>query len=180
MFATIIPLGARFGFAEPAAAEALRWNIGQVGLNIENRRVVEHVDTPHGEHRAFSLQQLDDGQADRIWASRRPCREDPMRAIVAGGCSDEGDFFGAVKRPDDNQVRKPLDIGEAGFQFGSDLERALGLVVRAETLRDLLGVAERAADVADGAHGEDVGAAHGFYASARGTIANQEGGVWKR
>ena len=63
----------------------------------------------------------------------------------------------AVEHPDDEEVREALDVLEPRLELRPQLERALGVVLRAGALRDLGLVAVRAEDAADRPHLDDHG-----------------------
>ena len=51
---------ARFGLREPAAAQCLLANAGQVRLDVEDGRTVEHVDAAHVQSKTFATQEFYD------------------------------------------------------------------------------------------------------------------------
>ena len=106
---------------------------------------------------AFAGDQLDHGESDRIRPERRTCREDAVRTVIAGRRSRETDSFGAVEDPDHIQVREAFDVQKARLEFRQNFERSFGLVLRAESSRNVLSTLVRASYISDGLHGEHKG-----------------------
>src|SRR5207253_5159508 len=95
----------------------------------------------------------DGGQANRVRTSRRSGRKHTMRSIVGGRCTDQFgpmqfvslsmqfgsvqfELRGAIKLPDDDEMREALDVGEPRLKLGQDLEHSIGLVFSAKSLGD--------------------------------------------
>ena len=74
-----------FGVRNPAAPKRLGSDTRQVGLDVQDRRAVEHVDAARRGARAVASQQLDDRQADRVGAPRRARGEDAVRDSSSSG-----------------------------------------------------------------------------------------------
>ncbi len=55
--------------------------------------------------------------------------------------------FGAIEFPDDYEVRVALDIAETKLKFWAYLERFFRLMLRAQSLRNLLSAGVRASDI---------------------------------
>lgn len=60
----------RFGLSEPSTPQLLSRNAGEVWLDVENRRSVEHVDPAHVQLKTISPPQLDHSQRNRIRTPR--------------------------------------------------------------------------------------------------------------
>src|SRR5437773_1987139 len=59
-------LSSRFSFGEPAPAQFLFGDAREIGLDIENRRAVEHVNAAHMQIGAVAPKQFNCGKSDRI------------------------------------------------------------------------------------------------------------------
>ena len=75
-------------FIEPAAPELLRRNAGQIRLDVEDRRPVQHVHPGDEQLRPVPSQERHDGEPDRVRAARNTelsALDVPfMRAIETG------------------------------------------------------------------------------------------------
>src|SRR5208283_1661133 len=89
---------------------------------------------------ALAATQLDDCQANRVRTSRRSGRKHTMRPIVGGRCTVQFEPMGAIKLPDDDEMRETLDVGEPRLKIGQDLEHTICLVFSAKTLGNLASV----------------------------------------
>src|SRR6266851_7829345 len=85
--ATSSPLSC-LSFGQPPTAQIFGRDAGQVGLNIENRCPIEHIDAANMQLDAVAATQLDGGQADRVRTSRRSGGKHTMRPIVGGRCTE--------------------------------------------------------------------------------------------
>jgi NTE family protein len=147
-------LFAGFGLGEPAAAEFCFGDTGKIRLEIEDRSAVEHVDAADVEIGAVATKQFNGGESDRIRAERRAGGEDSVRTVVGGRIGDKVETLGAIKFPDDDEVREAFDVGEAGGEFREDFEDAVGGVLGAEAFWYVGRLFVGAGDEADGARGE--------------------------
>src|ERR1700731_2652083 len=91
---------------------------------------------------AFAAKQFDGSQANRVRASRRSGREHPMLPIVGRRRSQQigpPQFLpgGAIKLPNDKEVRKALDIRKPRLKLGQYFEHAVGVVSNAKTFGNL-------------------------------------------
>src|SRR5258708_3527556 len=62
----------------------------------------------------------------------------------------EFDLSRAVEFPDDDEMRKSLDVSQYQLEFGQDLERTLFRMLRAQSFRNLPSVFERTAHKSNG------------------------------
>ena len=126
---------------------------GQVRLDVQDRSAVQHVHAPHAQAPALAREKLHDGEADRVRPPGRAGREDAVRRLqVQRHPRDELVALGPVEHPQDEQVRKALDVLEARLELRPQLEGALGTVLGAGAFRYVGLVAVGAADEADGGH----------------------------
>jgi hypothetical protein len=102
-----------------------RRNIREVGLDIENRSAIEHIDSADVKAGALAAEQFDDRQAYRIRALGRAGCEYTVGPVIARWHANQLESFGTIKGPDHEQVRKAFDIREAKFEFRIDFENAL-------------------------------------------------------
>jgi len=147
-------LFAGFGFGEPTATELIGGNAGHVGLDVEDRSAIEHVDAVNVELRTVAAEEFDDSEGNRVWTPGRARGEDAVGTIVGWRRAEEFVAFGAVESPDDEEMRKAFDVGEAGFVLGKDFEDALFVMLDAEAFGYGLGVRVWAANVTDGSGSE--------------------------
>ena len=98
----------------------------------------------------FTAEEFDDGESDGIGTARRAGREDPVGAVVDGRSAEQFVIFGAIEDPENEQVRKAFDVGEAECEFRQDFEDAFGIVLGARAFGDLLGVVVWTLNVSDG------------------------------
>jgi hypothetical protein len=130
-----------FRLGQPTSAQLVLWDAGQIRLEIEKGRAVEHVNSADVQGAAVTTQKFDDGESDRVGTTRRARREDAMRTIVGRWGAQQLEpvlDIQTIKDPKHNQVRESLDVGEAEFKLRQDLKNALGIVLRAQTFWDLL------------------------------------------
>src|SRR5206468_2735433 len=125
-------------------------NTGEVWLDIENGRAVEHVDAAYVQVGAIAAQQLDRGQSNWIGTQRRSGRKHAVSPIVGRRRCCKFEALAAVELPYDDQMREALDVGEPGFELRQDFEYAVGVVFRAESFGNFAGVFVRTADESDG------------------------------
>src|SRR5579871_2014711 len=135
-----------FGLCQPAAPQLLRGNAAQIGLNVQDRRAIQHVDSANVQVAALAAEQLKDSQANRIRPPRRPCREDPVRPVIRGRRTGQLEAAGAVELPEHEQMREALDISKPWLIFRKDLEHTLGCMLRTQSLGNCAGFVVRAAD----------------------------------
>ena len=64
----------RFGFGEPSSAEGFCGDAGEIGLDVEDGGLVEHVDASDVELGVFAAEEFEDGEADGVGAAGR-CRD---------------------------------------------------------------------------------------------------------
>lgn len=88
-------------------------------------------------------------EANGIWTPRRSRREDAMGSVITRGRAQQFETLRAVKNPDDEEMREALDIGESSLEFRRYFERPFSLVLRTQTLRNLLSGLVRASYVTD-------------------------------
>ena len=83
-----------------------------VGLEVEHRRAVQHVETANVENAALAPQKLDDGERQRVRAAGRTGGEDSVRPVVRGRRTHPGAWESAraVEDPEHVEVREPLDV----------------------------------------------------------------------
>src|SRR6185437_14128928 len=135
----------RFRFRQPAAAQALHRDAGEIGLDIQDGGSVEHVQATDVQEGTLTAQELDHSEADGIWASRRAGGEYSMWPVVNGWGAEQFETLRAVKFPNNEKMGKSFDVGESRFQFGKDFQQALRVVLCAKPLRNLLGIFVRTA-----------------------------------
>jgi hypothetical protein len=139
----------RFGFRHPAAAQVLLGDAGQIRLDVEDRRSVEHVNAADVQGLTVATEEFDDGEGDGIGASRGSRREDSVRAVVDGRSAEQLESFGAVEDPEDEEVREAFDVSEAELEFREDCEDALSLVFGAGSFGDVFRFGVRSFGVSD-------------------------------
>ena len=66
-----------------------------------------------------------------------------MRPVVNGRRADQLESFGSIEHPQNEQMRKAFNVGEAGFELRKDFENAFRVVFGAETFGDLLRILVR-------------------------------------
>ena len=120
-------------FRQPAASQLLCGNAGHVRLDVQNRRSVQHIDAAHMECAPFAAKQFHDGEADGIGAARRTGSKDTVRPVVRRPLAEEVETLGAVKRPQNEQVREALNVREALLKLGQYVQHAVCVVLCAET-----------------------------------------------
>src|SRR5579863_7513234 len=150
-------LFARLSFRKPAAAEAFSRDAGHVGLDVEDGRAVEHIDSANVELGAVAAHQLDDGQRYGVGATRGARGEYAVRALVERGAADQFEAFRPIESPDDKEMREALDVGQARLEFGEDFEDAFRIMFCAEALGNGSGIGVGAAHEADGSGNEHDG-----------------------
>ena len=87
---------------------------------------------------AFAATQLDGGQSNRVRTSRRSSGKHTMRPIVGRRRAEQFVYMqfgptqfelrGAIELPDDDEVRKTLDIGESRLKLRQDREHTICVV----------------------------------------------------
>lgn len=152
-------LPAGLGFRQPAAAKLLFRDVREIGLEVEHRSAVEHVDAPDGENPAFASQELDDRERQRIRPARGAGGENAVRPVIRGRYAHPGlrEIAGAVEDPQHVEVREPFDVLEAGLVLGQDFNRPFRPVLRPQPLGDLASRRVGRVDGADRAKGEGGG-----------------------
>ena len=105
----------------------------------------------------------------------------PWGRLSVGGVPHQTESFGAIEGPDDEQVRKTFDVLQTGFKFLPDFEEAFRLVLRAQSLGNLLSIAVGTSYVSDGLHGEHntslAARDEGAHDAAHGPSQEQSGGA---
>lgn len=143
MFCQPLLCPASFSFGHPTSAQFVGWNAGQVGLDVENWRAVQHVDAVDMQQATLATEEFDDRQAYWIGPSRRSRGEDAVRAIINWRDANQFESFRAIEYPNDEQMRETLNVGEPGFEFRENFKRAFYIVLCTKALRNLLGVRVR-------------------------------------
>lgn len=113
--------------SEPARARRRNGiRIRDIGLDIEHRRSVEHIDIADMQHEPFHRLELDDTEADRIRTMRRSCREHAPPSLAARRQHLRAPAFVEVKPKDDEEVFPALEILERVLVIapGKQLDRA--------------------------------------------------------
>jgi len=80
---------ARFGFRQPAPPQFIQRNAGEVRLDIEDRRAIQHVETSDVQQGAFAAKEFEDGQAERIRPPGRAGSEDSVGTVIAGRSGEQ-------------------------------------------------------------------------------------------
>src|SRR5262249_38256098 len=91
--------GPLLGLGQPATAQVFGWNRGKIGLEVENRSSVQHVNSAYVQTRPSLAQELHHGQANWIRPARRAGGEYTMGPVVAGRGSHQLVAFGAIENP---------------------------------------------------------------------------------
>jgi hypothetical protein len=78
---------------------------------------------------SVAAKQFDDGEANRIRATGRSRSKYAMRTIVGGRRAEQGEAVGAVKLPENDEMREAFDVGEACLKLGQDPENSIDLVL---------------------------------------------------
>src|ERR1700674_1674967 len=99
---------------------------------------------------AFATEEFDDGESNRVWTSWRSGCENAVRTIVNGRSADQLESFGAIEYPQNKQMGKAFDVGEACFELRKNFESPLRIVFGAEPFGDFVGVVVRSFGVPDG------------------------------
>src|SRR5579872_665168 len=113
---------AGLGFGQPAPFQLIGSNAGKVGLDIEDGGSIQHVETADVQNRSFPTKQLDDGQTQRVGALGRARGEDSVGPVIGRRSAEQFETARTIELPDNEEVRKALDIGEAEFKFGQNSE----------------------------------------------------------
>jgi hypothetical protein len=143
-----------FGFGEPATAHFFCRNAGKIRLEIENWRLIEHVDAAHIKKIAIAAEKFDYSKPDGIRTARRARRKDSVRKRVDGRSADEIVSLGAVEEPENEEMREAFDVSKASFELRQDFEDAFGIVLRVQSLGNLFGVGVGSFGVSDWAWSE--------------------------
>src|SRR5882757_5760624 len=104
-----VAICAGFCLRQPTAPKRPFRDIGEIGLNVEDRRAVEHIDAANAQLRPSATEQLDDGKADGIGAARRSRGEDPMLAVVRWWRAEQLKRLRSVELPEHDQMREAFD-----------------------------------------------------------------------
>src|SRR4029077_2769520 len=80
--------------------------------------------------------------------------EHAVGAIFGRRSSHQTESFGAIESPDAEQDKHTVDVLHTGFKFLPGCEEAFRLVLRAQSLGNLLSIAVGTSYVSDGLHGE--------------------------
>ena len=155
----MVSLFARFCIGDPAAAQLFLRNAGKIGLDVEDRRAIEHVYSVHVQDAALTAFQFNYSEGDGVGAARRTRGKYAVRPLFEWRASDQVEAFRAIESPDDEQVREALDIHKSGLKFGENLEHSIGIMSGAQSFGDGLGVGVRAANKSDGLWREQAGGA---------------------
>ncbi len=78
--------------------------------------------------------------------------ENAMRTVITRRRPDQPVSFGAVEYPKHDEMRKSIDIQQPILIFRKYFQRPFSRVLGSATLRNLTGVSERAANVANRLH----------------------------
>jgi hypothetical protein len=132
-------LFACFSFCQPSSAQRLHRDAGQVRLDIENGRSIEHVDASNVQVSVLAAKQLDDGKTNGVRPTGRSSGKHAVRSIVERRCADQIEVTGSIELPDDEQMGETLDVGEPGLELRQNLEHTFCLVFRVKPLRNLRG-----------------------------------------
>ena len=90
---------------------------------------------------AVSTQEFDHRKSDWVGAAWGAGCENTVGTIVGGWCSHQLEpvFLGQpIEKPEHNQMRKTLDVGEGWLKLRQDLKNALGIVLRTQTFWNFL------------------------------------------
>ncbi len=130
--------GAAFGGVQPTAPQFPGRDSGQVGLDVDDRRAIQHVDATYPQDVGLATEQLDHGQTERVGTTRRAGGEDPVLELVGRIAAEQLVVIGAVEDPDHEEVRKTLDVAQPVGELGPDLDLALRDMLGSEAARHLL------------------------------------------
>ena len=102
---TSVLFPSRLGLGKPAPAQLLLGNTRQVGLDIEDRRAIQHVHASDVQIRAFPAKQFNRGQGNWIRASRGAGREYTMLTTrISRRTGDQIEIYRTVELPDNRGV----------------------------------------------------------------------------
>src|SRR5216683_1666492 len=78
---------------------------------------------------AFAPKEFDNGQPNRIRTPRRPRRKHPMRPIVRRRCPQQLESVRAVKFPEHDEMREPLNVSKPRLKLRQNREHPIRLVL---------------------------------------------------
>src|SRR5579862_468443 len=87
-------------FRQPSAAQLFGRDVRHVGLEIENGRAVEHIDSANMEIGAFTAEQAHDGEADWVGAPGRARGEHAVGCVIARRRADQFESLRAIELPE--------------------------------------------------------------------------------
>jgi len=102
----------------------------------------------------LATEKFNDSESNRVWTSGGASCEDAVRAVVDGRSAEQLEPLGAIKHPQDDQMRETFDVGEAGCELREDFENSFGFVLGAWTFRDFMRVLVGSSRVSDGLWGK--------------------------
>ncbi len=141
--ATTSTLPSRLSFRQPPSSQLLSRNARQQRFDIKNRRPIQHIHPANMKVTALAPKQFDNSQSNRIRTPRRPRRKHSMRSIVRGRRTQQFEPPRPIELPDNDQMRKTLDIRKPQRKLGQNLKHAIRLVLSPKTLGDLAHVLVR-------------------------------------
>src|SRR5439155_27113520 len=110
----------------------------KIGLEGNARRALQHVHTPPPQPVAVAAKQSHHRQANGAGAVRGPRSKHAVRPRIARWRTHQFITLAPIENPKNVEMRKPLDVFQASFEFGKDFEPALFLMLRSQPARDLV------------------------------------------
>ncbi len=101
-----------------------RFEQAPIRLEVEKRRAIEAIETPHEQGSTFDRLQFDDRRADRIWPHRRAQRKCTVHLAVAGWALQNEITAGTVQPIENFQPLEGLHTLERRHPWLENLDSA--------------------------------------------------------
>ena len=80
---------------------------------------------------AGATEKFEYGKSNWVGTSWRAGGEDAVGTMVSGRSSNQIESLGAIEYPQNKQMRKAFDMGEARFELGKDFENTFRVMLGA-------------------------------------------------
>src|SRR5664279_2088757 len=146
---------ASLGILQPPAPQRLNRDARHVRLDVEDGRLIKHVDAVNVQRGPFAAQQLDNRERDRVRPARGAGGEDSVRYSFSRRSAEKVVAVRTIKYPEYKEVREALDVFQPLLKLRQDLDRPVGLMLGPRPLRHLRSIFERSPRKSDGAWSEE-------------------------
>ena len=133
----------RLSLRQPSSSQPPSRYARKQGFDIKNSCPIQHIDPANQQLATLTAKQFDNRQGNRVRTPRRPRRKHSMRPIVGGRRTLQLKPLCPVELPENDQMRKALDVSKPQLKLGQNLKHAIRLVPGAQPLGNLARVLVR-------------------------------------